>query len=209
MKKHFVIRFIQNGVLFCTIGLATSVRAQGTITFAGWADWSGPSYQELGMRYQLVIPPGTSGQDYMVVTAPIYLNHPENSSAYMLWYRQFNPYNYVSLSATNGGAFGLTSVELADPTAPSPSPVSISFIGHLPAGSTVTNTFTTPGSGADHLLNYQFTSTFASGLTSVDILAPRWAMDNLVFTVPEPSAASLLLLGSGVLTYVRQRYKQR
>ena len=44
---------------------------------------------------------------------------------------------------------------------------------------------------------YSFNSAFASGLTSVDIIAPRWAMDNLVFTVPEPS--SVVLMGLGLI----------
>ena len=96
---------------------------------------------------------------------------------------------------TNGSAFGLTSVSLADPNSPSLSPVSITFEGFKLDGSVVTNTFTTPGNGADHLLNYQFNSDFSSGLTSVEIHSTRWAMDNLVFNVPEPSVAALLGLG--------------
>ena len=113
----------------------------------------------------------------------------------MVWLRQDNPFNYVSLSLTNGSAFGLASVQLADPNSPSTSLLPITFLGFRADGSTVTNTFTTPGNNADHLLSYQFTSAFASGLTSVQIDATRWAMDNLAFTVPEPSSVSLGLLG--------------
>jgi hypothetical protein len=126
----------------------------------------------------------------------------------MLFYQQFSPDDYVSFGLTNGSAFGLTSVQLADPNSPSLSPVPITFLGHLSGGGTVTNTFTTPGGGATTFQNYTFNSAFASGLTHVDILATRWAMDNLVFTVPEPSAACLLFLGGGLLAYARFR-KQR
>lgn len=127
----------------------------------------------------------------------------------MLWFRQYNPYKYVSLSLTNGSLFGLTSVDLADPNSPWLSPVSILFIGHLLGGATVTNTFTTPGNGATTFLNYLFPSEFASPrFTHVDILAPRWAMDNLVYVIPEPAAVALLILGSGVLVYARRRNRK-
>jgi hypothetical protein len=125
----------------------------------------------------------------------------------MDWFRQFNPTDYVSLSLTNGSALGLTSVQLADPVSPSLSPVSISFLGFKQDGSTVTNTFTTRGNGATTFQSYQFGSAFASGLSRVDIYAPRWAMDNLAFTVPEPGAGSLLLSGLLALNWraVRKR----
>ena len=113
----------------------------------------------------------------------------------MLFYQQYNPLDYVVLNLTNSHTFGLTSVQLADPNSPSSSPVPISFVGFLGNGSSVTNIFTTPGGGATTFQNYTFTSAFASGLTSVDIFAPRWAMDNLVFTVPEPGGWALLALG--------------
>ena len=147
------------------------------------------------MLFQVVVPPGTSGEDDLAVISPIYLNHPKNSSAYMLWYRQFNASDFVAIRLTNGHAFGLSSVQLADPNSPSSSHVPISFVGFLSNGSTVTNTFTTPSGGATNLLSYTFTSDFSSGLVSVDIFASRWAMDNLVFTIPEPATSALLGLG--------------
>jgi hypothetical protein len=72
------------------------------------------------------------------------------------------------------------------------------FEGFKADSSIVTNIFTTPGNGATNLLNYSFSSDFISGLTGVEIQAPRWAMDNLVFgnvEVPEPGAGSLLVAG--------------
>ena len=152
------------------------------------------------MQFQTVIPLGTSGRDVMGMIA--------GANPFMVWFQQYNPSDYVELSLTNGSTFGLTSVWLADPSETSPSHVLISFIGSLASGSTVTNTFVTLGGYAYAFQNYTFTSAFASGLTSVDIFAPRWAMDNLVFTVPEPAAVSLFLLGSGICLYVRQRHQR-
>jgi hypothetical protein len=185
-------------------GLSQS-HGQGTITFNGGAGISSTFYYEAGLWFNVMIPSG-SGHDDMGIVRPIYGNLPQNTSPFMLFYQQFNPYDYVELTYTNG-AFGLSSVRLADPTSPSLSPVSISFVGHFAAGSTVTNTFTTPGNGATIFAAYTFTSDFRSGLTHVDVFAPRWAMDDLAFTVPEPSAVSLLLLGLLALSWraVRKR----
>ncbi len=176
------------------IATVVTVCAQGTITFDAHVGGGGAYFHDLGMWFRLVIPPGTTGRDDMAIIAGGG-NTPYNGTPFMGWFRQYNPYDYVSLSLTNGSLFGLSSVQLADPTAPSPAPVSISFVGYLPGGSTVTNTFTTPGNGATTFQNYTFTSDFAFGLASVDILAPRWAMDNLAYVIPEPSAAGLFLIG--------------
>ncbi len=170
------------------------VFAQGMITFDARNNWIGTDYTESGMAFRLIIPQGAS-RDYMGITYGAD-NTPRNGTPFMGWFRQFNPYNYVSLSLTDGSLFGLTSVDLADPISPSLSPVTISFIGYLTGGTTVTNTFTTPGNGATTFANYQFNPDFTTPLfTHVDILAPRWAMDNLVFVIPEPGAAGLFLFG--------------
>jgi hypothetical protein len=203
MTKQSVIRFVQGAILFCATLLGTSVRAQGTITFAGWAGWNGTSYQELGLRFQVIIPPYGPYYDVMGITVGAD-NTPRNGTAFMLWARLHNPYNYVALSLESGAPFGLVAVDLADPTAPSYSLLPITFVGFRADGSTVSQTFTTPGGGANSFLTYQFGPDFASGLLSVQIDAPRWAMDNLVW-IPEPSSAWLLLIGGGVLFYVRSK----
>jgi hypothetical protein len=191
-------------------GIATAV-GQGTITFDAHPYFGGTNYTELGMNFHVVFPtpPGTDYDGMGIVPGNFANNLPYNNSPYMIFAALVNPNVYVSFNLTNGYSFGLTSVQLADPNSPSLSPVSISFIGSLGDGSTVTNTFVTPGGGATTFLDYSFNSDFASGLTSVKIDAPRWAMDNLVFTVPEPSAVSLVLLGGGVFGYVRTRKKIR
>lgn len=177
---------------------ATSVgmiaaKGQGTVTFDAHPNWLGTDYSELGMAFRLVIPQG-SDFDYMGITYGAG-NTPRNGTPFMLWFRINNPSEYIELSLTNGTAFGLSSVQLADPTSPSLSPVAISFVGFRMDGSTVTNSFTTPGNGATTFQSYQFGSEFASGLSSVEILSTRWAMDNLAFKVPEPCSEALLALG--------------
>jgi hypothetical protein len=181
----------------CLLASASPLLAQGAVTFDARPFFSGTNYFELGVWFRTAIPPGSSAHDNMVIVGPIPPggNAPERSTPYMGWFRQFNPFDYVAFSLTNGGSFGLTSVQLADPSAPSFSLLPITFLGHKFDGSSVTNTFTTPGNGANTFLTYHFSSQFASGLTSVDIQATRWAMDDLVFTIPEPSTSALFLLG--------------
>jgi hypothetical protein len=184
-----------------------AAQSQGTVTFDGASGFAGTSYSELGMGFRVVMPTPGQHDDMGVgpaITGPS--NVPYNSTPYMIFQQFYSPNDYVSLSLTNGSAFGLTSVQLADPNSPSYSLLPISFVGFKAGGLTVTNTFTTPGGGADHLLSYQFAPSFASGLLSVDIQAPRWAMDNLVW-VPEPSTVSLL--GLGALALLARQYKRR
>jgi hypothetical protein len=183
--------------LFLAFVGISNAQGQGTITF-DHPLFGGTNYSQLGMRFGVVIPThgtGSPSYDGFVVDNGSY----EPTGLYMLFYQQHSPDDYVTFGLTNGYTFGLTSVDLADPNYPSTSLVPIMFIGSLANGSTVTNTFTTPGNNATTFLNYSFDSTFISGLSSVAIQAPRWAMDNLVFgnvaPVPEPGAGNLLLLG--------------
>jgi hypothetical protein len=190
-------------VLSATLA-STTIKGQGTINFDAHPNWIGTYYVESEMTFQLFVPQGASS-DYMGIVPPFtYQGVPQNNTSFMWWFRQNNPYNYVSLSLTDGSLFGLASVDLADPVSPSLSPVAISFIGHLAGGSTMTNTFTTPGNGATTFEAYTFNPEFASQVfTHVDIFAPKWAMDNLVFTVPEPSLFALF--GLGALALVGRR----
>ena len=196
---------IANLNLWCLITVislavnALTASGQGTITFDAHANLSTINYIEQGVQLSLVMPtPGN--HDGMGISPAITYpwNTPYNSTPYMLFFQQFSPDDYVNFSLTSGGTFGLASVQLADPNSPSLSPVAILFKGYKSGGVTVTQTFTTPGNGATTFQNYMFNSTFSSGLTSVDILATRWAMDNLV-VVPEPSTLGLLSLGGLIL----------
>ncbi len=200
MKKFFnrhhsvavMIRLIS--AFWLLLAFSAAAHGQGTINFNGGAGLGSTYYEELGMWFQVVIPPGTNGRDLMGITYGAD-NAPRNGTPFMRWFRQYNPSDYVQLHLINGSTFGLTSLQLADPNNPSPSAVSISFVGYLAGGLAVTNAFTTPGVGPSSFAAYAFSPAFKSDLVSVDILAPRWAMDNLVFTIPEPAAGSLLALG--------------
>jgi hypothetical protein len=70
----------------------------------------------------------------------------------------------------------------------------------------VSQTFTIGGGGATTFQTFTFDSSFAAGLTRVEIPSMAWAMDNIVFT-PEPSPCALLGLGlcSLALRGLRQR----
>jgi hypothetical protein len=101
-------------------------------------------------------------------------------------------------------------VDLTEYSTVVPGSVTVPFIGYRPDGSTVTNSFTTPGySGTGPLTfqTYYFGPEFSGGLSHVVIPTPAWSLDNLVVfgtQVPEPGAFGLLLL-SGVLWRVLHR----
>lgn len=195
---------------FAVLALATTSLGQGTITFNRAAGLASTYYQEGGMWFQVVVPTGTTRVDVMGITYGAD-NTPRNGTPFLRWFRQYNPYDYVSLHLTNGATFGLTSVQLADPNNPSLGGLGITFVGHLSTGLTVNDTFTMPGAGPSTFATYTFSPAFISGLTRVDMLAPRWAMDNLVW-IPEPAAGSLLALGLlalGLLALALARRKRR
>lgn len=196
------------GVILLLLVIPFVMHGQGTITFNANPTFNGTDYYELGMGFHVVMPSPQPYHDWIVGAPGTYANEPLNPTPYIFFYRQNSPDNYVSFSLTNGSLFILNSVQLADPNAPSYSLLPITFIGFLADGSTVSQTFTTPGGGANSFLTYQFGPDFASGLLSVKIDAPRWAMDNLVYVIPEPSVVSLVLVGSGVFVYVRRRRRK-
>ena len=208
INKLQCVHFFKFLTTICAVVWRTTTQGQGSITFDAHPNWIGTYYTESGMAFQLVVPQGQS-LDYMGIVPPsTYQGVPQDNNPFMWWLRQNNPYDYVSLSLTSDAQFGLTSVQLADPNSPSSLAFPITFLGFKADGLSVTNVFTTPGGGATTFATYVFSPLFASGLTSVDIIAPRWAMDNLVFTVPEPSSVVLAALGLVVLR-VRVVRKQR
>ena len=89
-------------------------------------------------------------------------------------------------------------------------------------GGTITNVFTTDGiiDGTGPLADFQtFYFTNFTDLTRVEISGPTfppdplldagWSLDNLVVTIPEPTAGVLLLIGALVLGSVRFRNRRK
>jgi hypothetical protein len=111
----------------------------------------------------------------------------------------------------NGSTFGVFSVDLTEYSTVLPDPVTVPFIGYLPDGSTVTNSFTTPGYGGAGPLTFQtyhFGPEF-SAVTKVAVPTALWSMDNLSVFVPEPSSTALLLFGALTLGALEMRRRRR
>jgi|ERR1017187_564834 hypothetical protein len=182
---------------------------QGTISFDTYSSFTGTNYYELGMGFHVAAPNGAV-YDHIYITEGG-RNLVSNSTPFMAFWNQYSANNYVFFGLTNGSSFGLTSVQLADTDSQSYTLFPITFRGYRDDGHVVTETFITPGNGANSLLDYEFTSDFAFGLTRVDIYTginpAHWAMDNLVFTVPEPGVSGLLVVG--LMAFVTRRIQNR
>jgi len=110
----------------------------------------------------------------------------------------------LAVSAWSGGRFGLVSVDLAEFSILYQTPLTVSFIGYRPDGSTVRTEFVTDGiiDSSGPLADFQtfyFGSSFAD-LVRVEIPTYLWSLDNMVFSqVPEPATSALLLVGGLLL----------
>lgn len=174
---------------------ASFATAQGTISFN--PDWINNGieyvgfYSDSGMFFR-VRDPSQHGASLARIGVGL-AGHPSNGTPHLEPSSTLAP-SYVIFSRVNTHTFGLLSVDLADPAAPSLTPVDITFNGIKWNGSTVSQTFTVGGGGSTTFQSYQFNADFALGLSRVEIPSPYWAMDNLVW-IPEPSVGSLLLVG--------------
>ena len=135
---------------------------------------------------------------------------PGNGTPHMAFLQSYtSASNYVVFSLADSSTFALVSVDLGNPYALSLSPViSVTFNGILTDGSMVSTTFTTPLDGTTNFHTFLFGPEFGSGLASVEIPSPVWAMDNLIF-VPEPSTVSLLVLGVLAFGWRASRNRRR
>lgn len=218
MKAIFIIRSF--GVALIVLNPLCTGYAQGRITFNDpWVD-NGIGYFSLrqfdGMSFRANPYPPQPHDDMRHIGASGPAGYPHNGTPYVGFINTlgipqsvvFAWTNAASLgqSFLNGTPFGLVSVDLADPVAPSLTPVAITFNGFKTDGSMVSTTFITPGNGATTFQTYQFGPGFALGLARVEIPSPFWAMDNIV-VVPEPSTWAFWLIGGvlGAYGWVRNR----
>ncbi len=109
----------------------------------------------------------------------------------------------MAFSFPGGTSFSLLSFDLAEGGTNNPVPMTIQMIGYLHGGGALTNVFTTDGiiDGPGGLADFQ---TFYpdSGFTALDRIEIRsggFSLDNVRLWVPEPSSASLVLLGGAWL----------
>lgn len=184
----------------------TKVAAQGTITFDRPAITNGIAGLSLAQFDAMSFGMGFRNPPYDIMThVGVGLGgYPYNGTPYAAFVDILGAPQFVMFALTdaasfgqlftNGAPFGLVSVDLADPAAPSLTPIDITFNGFKADGSMVSQTFTAGGGGSTAFQTFNFGPDFAHGLLRVEIPSPAWAMDNLVW-IPEPSSAALLLLG--------------
>ena len=122
----------------------------------------------------------------------------------------------VIFSLTNGAPFDLISVDLAEYATGIGNPATVHVVGYRADGATVVADFTTDGiidgpGGEPDLETFIFGSGF-SNLTSVEIpsfpYSTPYSLDNLVISIPEPSALGLFGVG-GLLLVARRRVRWR
>jgi hypothetical protein len=200
------------------LATTTAVQGQGTVTFnspwlpSGISDFSLAYFD--GISFRVNPYPPQPHDNVILIGAAGLTGHPNNGTPHVEFtdtlsisqYLVFAWTDAASLghSFTNGAPFGLTSVDLADPVSPSLAPVSMTFNGFHADNSMVTQTFTVGGGGSTTFQTFLFSPDFASDLVRVEIPSSAWAMDNLVFTVPEPSTVALVALGLLVLALRRR-----
>jgi hypothetical protein len=166
-----------------------------------------------GFSFRVTPYPPQIHNNVMLVGAVGPEGYPHNGTPYAAFVNTLDVPHIVTFALTNaarlgdhtftsGAPFGLVSVDLADPVAPSLAPVSIVFNGFRADGSAVSQTFTAGGEGSSSFTTFQFNSSF-SDLVRVEIPSPAWAMDNLVYNIPEPGVAGFLLLSLAALYWRR------
>jgi hypothetical protein len=210
MKTKHTTQLIQLAGLALLGALTPATLGQGTINFNEPWNYVGQipyqSYREGGMSFLVTAPPPRQPYYSMVRMGSLITSGvPHNGTPYLRFSGSSLQPDTVVFGLGNGNPFGLISVDLADPVAPSQTPLAITFNGYRTDGALVSATFSAGGGNSQSFQTFLFGSGFASGLERVEIPSQFWAMDNLVF-VPEPGVWSLL--GPGVLALAVWRRKR-
>jgi hypothetical protein len=182
------------------LALSRTAAAQGTVTFDGPPVQPRDSasitayYSEGGMIF-VPLAPATG----FVRNGGGGVIWPENGTAYV----QTLSDEAITFDSLRGVPFGLMSVDLAEYSTLFPYPWTVRFVGYRADGSTVTNSFTTDGiiDGTGPLADFEtfyFDQSFTN-LTRVDVPSYRWSLDNLRFSIPEPSPLALGALAASLL----------
>jgi len=186
---------------------------QGTFRFTATFDGYPPiepdsiiriaQYFEGGMWFRGARPP-----DYLVRCggAPSDPWWPRNGTAYLLAGFQQS----LLVSSVSGRGFGVASVDLSEFNSTYATPLTVPFVGYRSDGATVTTSFLTDGiiDGAGPLADFQtfyFDARF-DDLIRLEVPDYGWALDNMViFSIPEPGVAPLVLLAAALLACRRPR----
>jgi hypothetical protein len=181
----------------------------GTPTLLPGAGMLTTNYFESGMLFTPIQPTDWNEAFARTSSGSNYVNfYPDDGSTYV----QALEGSTFMFSFTNGSAFGLVSVDLAEYSTVASDAVTVPFIGYQQDGSTVTNIFTTDGiiDGTGPLPDFQtFYFSGFTDVTRVEIPSYGWSLDNLVVSVPEPACNILLLLGMLALGAAKSRNRCR
>jgi hypothetical protein len=134
---------------------------------------------------------------------------PANGTAYL----QAGSTSTLKFSTVGGSSFSLLAVDLAEYSTVFPEPETTHFVGFRPDGSVVTTDLITDGiiDGTGPLVDFQ-TFQFGpewSGLARMEIPTMGWSLDNLVVSIPEPGAGTLVGFGALALGFLCLRRSRR
>gem|GEM_PF-3713008 len=208
VMKAIGVMWIMGIMLFC-LALCGAANAQGRVTFDDpWINYGTDGFvldYYDGFSFRVVLGPPHVQNEVKQVGAFGPAGYPHNGTPFAAFINTFGTPQYVLFARTNaarfgdhgftaGAPFGLISVDLADPIAPSPETIEIVFNGFRADGSMISQSFFVGGGGSSSFQTFYFGSEFAHGLIRVEIPSARWAMDNLVW-VPEPRVGVIWILG--------------
>jgi hypothetical protein len=115
----------------------------------------------------------------------------------------------IMLSKNDGGTFSFTSIDLAPVSTSWGSGATVSFIGNIHGGGTISSSYTLNSS-------FAFQTFSLSGFNNLDSVtwtqaSPYHQFDNVVLDgspVPEPATYVMLLTGLGLIGFTARRRKQ-